>query len=278
MSLSVNSNSTAMAALAVLCRTTDELAAGNARVSSGLKIAAAKDNAPVYATAQTQRADIKALTAVTDGLNHAQSVSDVANAAGQTISDLMNTLRAKALAASDTGLDATSRSALNSDFQSTLKQIAQTIKAASFDGSNLLDGSLSAGLPVMASADGAGAMTVMGQNFALGGSTITVPANADISTASGAASVLTAVEDSITNVNSAVAALGSQSNQLSGHASFVSRLSDAIQVGVGGLVDADTAAESARLTALQVKQQLSAQSLSVANQMPQIILSLFKAG
>ena len=278
MTLSVNGNSAALAALAALNRTTDDLAATNTRVASGIKVAAAKDNASVYAVAQSQRADVRALSAVTDGLNRAQSISDVAISAGQSVSDLLNILKEKALAATDSTLDATSRAALNSDFQSTLQRIAQTISAASFDGSNLLDGTLTGGLPFIASADASASITLVGQNFSLGGSTITVPGTGDIATQTNASAMLALAASSIANVNSAIANLGAQSDQVVAHTSFVGKLSDSLTIGIGNLVDADVAAESARLTALQVAQQLGAQGLSIANQTPQIILSLFKGG
>jgi flagellin len=277
MTLNVNTNSSALAALAALNKTTDDLATTNARISSTLKVAQSKDNASVYAVAQSQKADIQALSAVTDGMNRAQSIADVGVSAGQTISDLLNTLKSTVLSASQSGLDTDSRAALSADFASTLKRIQQTISSASFDGSNMLDGSLTQGLGFIASADASSQITLTGLNLSLGGSTLTVPSTADISTVTNAAQVLSLVESSISNVNAAVAGLGAQSNQITSHASFVTKLSDSLTTGVGNLVDADVAAESAKLTALQVKQQLGAQALSVANQTPSIILSLFKS-
>ena len=88
---------------------------------------------------------------------------------------------------------------------------------------------------------------------------------------------MTKITASITNVNQALANLGAQSNQIEAHNKFVSKLSDALTTGIGNLVDADMASESAKLQALQVQQQLGTQSLSIANQAPQIILSLFKS-
>ena len=128
MTLNVNSNSAAVAALQALNNTTDQLAVTNARVSTGLQVASAKDNASVYAVAQSQRADIANLVPVTDGLNRAQSISDVAVAAGQSVSDLLNTLRQKVLSATDSTNDPTTQSALNADVQSTLKQIQQPFR------------------------------------------------------------------------------------------------------------------------------------------------------
>ncbi len=277
MTLSVNTNSAALAALDVLNRTADALGATNARISSGLKVASAKDNASVYAVAQSQRVDIQALSAVTDGLNRAQSISDLGVATGQSVSDLLNTLKTNVLSATDASIDPATRQALNASFQSTLQRVAQTVQAASFDGSNLLDGSLTGGLGFIASADASSSITLKGQNFSLGGSTITVPSAGNISTLTNANAMLSLVEASISNVNAAVADIGAQSNQITAHAGFVTKLSDSLVTGVGNLVDADVAAESARLTALQVQQQLSVQSLSLANQTPSIILSLFHA-
>ncbi|MGZ3299073.1 MAG: flagellin, partial [Asticcacaulis sp.] len=94
--------------------------------------------------------------------------------------------------------------------------------------------------------------------------------------ATSAAAVLTMLDASISNVNANLGALGSQTKQIEGHLSFVSKLEDAIQGGIGNLVDANMANESSRLQALQVQQQLGTQALSIANQAPQQILSLFK--
>jgi flagellin len=278
MVLSVNSNSSALAILQALNNTSDQLADTQTQVSSGLKIGAAKDNPAVYAVAQQQRADISALSAVSDGLSRAQSISDVAVSAGQTISDLLNQMKAKALSATDPTQSAASLAALNTDYQSLINQVQQAISSASFEGANLLDGSQAGGMKFMATADGAGFVTLSTQNLSLGGSIITVPATSSISTLTAATAMLAQVDASIANVNSAVATIGAQSNQISAHSSFVSKLSDTLTTGVGDLVDADVAAESARLTALQVQQQLGAQSLSIANQQPSIILTLLQKG
>jgi flagellin len=278
MTLSVNSNASALAVLAALNKTTGQLATTESRVSSDLKVAQAKDNPTVYSLAQQQRNDISSLGAVTDGLNRAQSISDVAVSAGQTISDLLNQLKAKALSATDSSQTTASLSAINTDFQSLLKQIQTAVSSASFEGVNLLDGSQSSGVRFMATADGTGFITLSGENMSLGGSLITMTAGASIATTTSATNVLAQIESSITNVNAAVATIGSQSNQVTSHASFVAKLSDTLTTGVGNLVDADVAAESARLTALQVQQQLGAQTLSIANQQPSLILTLLQKG
>ena len=276
MSVSVNTNQPALIALQNLNKTQDMLSETQNQINTGLKISSAKDNASVYAIAQKQRASISALGAVTDSLNRATSIADVASAAGQSISDLLNQMKQKVVAAMDPSQDAASRGLLNVDYKSLLRQVAQVIQNASFDGANVLDGSLANGLKFIADSDASTFITLSTQNMSLGGSLITMAATSSINTATNASAVMSLLDSSITNVNSALASLGAQSNQISAHNTFVGKLSDALTTGVGNLVDADMAAESAQLQALQVKQQLGAQALSIANQAPQIILSLFK--
>ena len=199
-----------------------------------------------------------------------------ASAAGQSISDLLNQLKQKVVAAMDPSQDTTSRSLLNVDYKSLLHQISQVIQNAQFDGANILDGSLASGLKFIADSDAQSFITLSTQNMSLGGTIITMGATSSISTVTFATAVLSQLDASITNVNSALANIGAQSNQISSHNTFVSKLTDALTTGVGNLVDADMAAESAKLQALQVQQQLGAQALSIANQAPQVILQLFK--
>jgi flagellin len=276
MTLSVNTNSSALAVLQALNNTNEALNQTQGAVASGLTIAAAKDNPTVYAQAQQQRADISALSTVSDGLSRAQSISDVAVSAGQTVSDLLNQMKAKALSASEPGLDSASITALNTDFQSLIASVKQAITSASFGNANLLNGSLTNGVKFMATADGTGFVTLSSQNLSMGGPNITFSAGTSIGSVTSATAALAAIASSITNVNTAVATMGAQSDQITAHSSFVTKLSDTLTTGVGNLVDADEAAESARLTALQVQQQLGVQSLSIANQTPSIILNLLK--
>jgi flagellin len=112
----------------------------------------------------------------------------------------------------------------------------------------------------------------------LGDSLITIAATASLATVTAATNILAQVTSSISLTNQALGNLGSQSKQIDGHATFISKLTDVLTTGVGNLVDADLAKESARLQALQVQQQLGAQALSIANSAPQIILSLFRGG
>jgi flagellin len=273
--LSVNTNTGAMIALQYLDQTNAQLQSTQSAINSGLKVASAKDDGATYAIAQNMRGDVAGYSAVTDSINRGISSVDVALSAGQSISDLMIEMKQKALAASDDSMDTASRQALNEDFEALRDQITSIVNNAVFNGFNLIDGSATNGISVLASSDGSKRITVQGENLSLSGGIIMFGASSTISTQSAASSMIATVETSLNNVNSALARLGSGSKKLSVQATFVQNLSDTLQSGIGNLVDADMATESAKLQSLQVKQQLGVQALSIANQSPQVILSLF---
>jgi flagellin len=278
MTLSVNTNQPALIALQNLNKTNDEMAGVQSRINTGLAISSAKDNAAVWSIAQDQRADRSALSAVKMSLDRATSITDVALAAGESVSDLLTQMREKVVAAKDTSLSTSSRKALNADFQGLLKNMTQVINSATFDGANILNGSQPANITFLADANAATSITLSLQNLSLGGVINTLTATDNISTMTQAAAVLTRLDASLSAVNQAVGSIGSQAKQIEAHNTFIAKLNDVLESGVGNLVDADMAKESARLQALQVKQQLGAQALSIANQAPQIILSLFNGG
>jgi flagellin len=277
MAISVHTNNAALTALQNLNRTNDELANVQDRVNTGLRIANAKDNAAIWAIAQGQRADIGALGAVKISLDRANAISEVSLTAGESISDLLVQLKEKVVAAMDTSLDTNSRTALDSDFKAILRQITQVVQNAEFDGANLFKGT-GGNIQFLANADATSRLTLSTRSLCLGGSNITVTANSNILTVTLATSVLAKLDTSISRVNQALGNLGSQAKQIDAHLDFVTKLTDVLETGVGSLVDADLAKESARLQALQVQQQLGAQALSIANSAPQIILQLFRGG
>ncbi len=273
---SINTNTGAMIALQALNATDSALQQTQNEVSTGLKVSSASDNGAIWAIAQDQRSQITALGAVTDSLNRAASTVDVAVSAGQTVSDLLNQMKSKALEASDTSLDTNSRSALNADFQSLLGQIKEVVSNASFNGANLINSTTPA-LYALSSADGTSKLTISSESLTLGGANLaSISTSSSISTSTLAASMVTTLNKDITSVNNAVAKLGTASNAITTSLTFTSNLQNALTTGVGNLVDADVAAESATLTALQTKQQLGVQALSIANTASSTLLSLFK--
>ncbi|MFT3811654.1 MAG: flagellin [Micropepsaceae bacterium] len=276
MGLSINTNVAAMVALQNLGSTTRQLETTQNRVSTGLKVQGAKDNAAAWAIAQGMRADVGALGAVTSSLNRAKSITDVALAAGESISDLLVQMKEKAVAAADGSIDTAARNILNEDFRQLRAQISTIVQNAKFDGANLINGSLPSGLEMLADADATSAITLVPENLSIGGSIITIQNSTTLTTQAGASSAMALISASLENTNSALARIGSVGKKVDQHLVFVNKLSDALTGGIGNMVDADMATESARLQALQIKQQLGVQAISIANSAPQIILSLFQ--
>jgi len=275
MSGSINTNTGAMIALQNLNATNSKLEATQNRINTGLRVASAKDDGATWAIAQNQRATVSSLDAVKDSLNRASSTVDVAMSAGESISDLLTQMKEKALAASDTSLDTTSRQALATDFESLRDQITATASNASFNGINLLNGGQTS-IAALANADGTNTLTISAQSMMLGGSVVTVGTTATFASASSAATLITDLDASINQVSAALSRLGTSSKAVDAHLDFIAKLQDSVTTGIGNLVDADLAKESANLQSLQTKQQLGIQALSIANQAPQTVLSLFK--
>ena len=272
---SINTNTGALVALQNLNATNKELDDVQGRINTGKKVASATDNGAIWAIAQNQRGTSSALNATKDSLQRGQSTIDVAVAAGESVSDLLLQMKEKALAASDASLDTASRTALNEDFKSLRDQIAKVVTNADFNGANMIK-SGGTTIAALANADGTSKITVAAQSLALGGANVTVAATGSIGTVTLATAMITTVTTSITNTGAALAKLGTGSRALSSHFTFVGKLQDAIDAGVGNLVDADLAKESAKLQALQTKQQLGVQALSIANSSSSSLLGLFR--
>ena len=275
MSFSVNTNTGAQVALQYLNATQGQLDQTQSAINSGLRVATAKDDGAIYAIAQNQRGAVAGFASVINSLNNGSSAIDVALSAGQSISDLLIQLKTKALSAADSSLDTASRQALNANFTALRDQITTIVQNASFNGTNMVDGS-TANFQALASADGARKITVDGQTLKLSGVIVTIKSTSTISTAAKASTMIATINTSIQNVNAALAKMASGVKKFTIQAQFVSKLVDTLNAGIGNLVDADMAVESAKLQSLQVKQQLGIQALSIANAAPGITLSLFR--
>ena len=275
---SVNTNGAAMIALQNLNVTGAELGTSQTRISTGRKVDSAKDNGSTWAIAQSMRANSRSLNAVRDSLQRGQSTIDVAMAAAGSISDLLLQMKEKALAASDTTLDTASRESLNVDFKALRDQIAKTVENAEFNGSNMIKTGGSS-IFALANAAGTSRLTVSAQSLGLGSANltgITSTASFATNTASGAQTMISTVNDAIGKVSTALAKLGTGSKALDMHLTFINKLQDSIDNGIGNLVDADLAKESAKIQSLQTRQQLGVQALAIANSSTQTLLSLFQ--
>ena len=402
--LSVNTNYSAMIALQNLNFTNNELEGVQNKISTGFKISSARDNGAIYAIAEGQRSRVASVAAVKDGIDRANSTIDVALSAGKSIGEILQKLKAKAVAAQADDMTPDQRSALQADFNAMRSQIDTIANSAQFNGANLAAGSfnlnvlisdlggsvaattdgvqtlalptpisgsalitaasaasgdiadgdlvtfaltdsvnlstftiaveLTTGMTVddyveavnsasggkisasyddvagqftylindtdyddlaitsdgvdaapigagvataVVSSAGSNVMVVNGTDMTLASAMFSTFATVDIATsAASATTAANALEQAIVDLNITLASLGSQATALDAQNDFLAKLSDEIENGIGNLVDADLAKESAKLQSLQIKQQLGAQALSIANQAPQVILSLFK--
>jgi flagellin len=275
---SVNTNMQAMIALQNLNVTGSELAMSQTRISTGHKVDSAKDNGSTWSIAQSMRANSSSLNAVRDSLQRGQSTIDVAMAAAGSISDLLLQMKEKALAASDTTLDTSARDTLNVDFMALRDQIGKAVANAEFNGSNMIKTG-GASIQALANAAGTNRLTVSAQSLALGGANLSgIGSTASLFSASAgtAQAMIATVNTAIGKVSTALAKLGTGAKSLDMHLTFINKLQDSINAGVGNLVDADLAKESAKIQSLQTRQQLGVQALAIANSSTQMMLSLFK--
>jgi flagellin len=274
---SVNTNMGAMVALQNLNSTESQLQTAQNEISTGLKVSTAADDGSTWAIAQNERAQVLSLDSVKSSLSRGTSALDVAISAGTSVSDLLTQMKALALSASDTGLDTTDRAAINDQFQSLRNQITTVVTNADFNGTNMIKSGGSS-IYALANSDGTSKITVAAEDLSLGGANLTssVTSTSTIGTATAAGNMVTDLQTAINNVSAALAKLGTGSNALNTHMTFISSLQDTLNSGISNLVDADLAQESATLQALQTKQQLGVQALSIANSSSSMLLSLFR--
>jgi flagellin len=274
--ISVNTNQGAMVALQTLNRTNQDLEVTQNRISTGLKVASAKDNGAVWAIANKMRSDVGAYDKVRESNERAGAMVDTAVAAGESIMELLNEMKGKALAATQPGLSTTAMGALNADFIQLRDQITNIVANSTFDGANMIKATTPDSAVSIGDAAGGNNITIAGVSLALGGTTISVTAAQTADTTANATTALTNVNNSINALGTQLATWGAGAKRLEVHRTFIGKLQDALNSGIGALTDADLSKESARLQSLQVKQQLGVQALSIANSGSQTALSLFR--
>ncbi|MBX3454125.1 flagellin [Ferrovibrio sp.] len=273
MANSVNTNVGALVALSSLRVTNSELDKTSKRIQTGFRVADASDDAAVFAVAQGIRGNIKAYASVQSSLAAGEGLGQVTAAALTGISNLVADVKAKFANLADGSLTSAQRTTYQNDAYQLIGQINNFINQATYNGKNLLNSA--ATISFVSDVSGSSLTLQTGTNLltsvtALSDAIGAFTAAADYSTAMGA---LTTFEGFVNSISAQVAA---QSRSLSLQRSFVNDLVDATKTGLGALVDADVAAESAALQSLQVRQQLGVQALSIANQQPNTLLSLFR--
>lgn len=272
---SVNTNIGAKVALQSLNKTTTELEATQKRISTGYRVADAQDDGAAYAVAERVRGDIAATTSANEQLGGAKGLLDVANAALNNVSDSLTKLKTLTVKLADGTLTSDQRS----QYQASVKEITNNIKSfindASYNGTNITDGT-STSIDVITNGQG-DRYTVTGFDGLT--SIFNAVSTFNTYTAGSAAAALTAtgvltntIATTLTQLNN----FGSYSNYIEAQVGYNKAKIDAQEGGLGALVDADLAKESAKLQSLQIRQQLGTQALGIANQAPQTLLSLFR--
>ncbi len=269
---SVLTNPSSFTALRTLNTINRRLDTAEARVSTGLKVTGAVDNASAFAVAQGIRGELKALDAVVQGINSTQAVGNGALAGAEAISDLLSDIRVKLTELSNQSITTTQRTIIKNDFDALLSQASNFVSNAVFNGKRLLTGATN--VNTLSNLSG-GTLSLTAQQQV--GLRITSLAAAIVGTATNAQSVLTAQYSNLESfVNTALGSLGEEVRALQLQTTFLETLRDAADVGLGNIVDADLARESANLTSARVQQELAVQTLSIANQRPQFLLGLFR--
>jgi flagellin len=273
---SVNTNIGSQVALQSLNRTNDQLSVVQKRISTGFRVSDAKDDGGAFAVAQTVRADVGGLTAANEQLGGVKGVLDTTFAALGKVSDALINVRATLTRLADGTINSDQRAQYDAQYSALKTQVDNFIEDATYNGRTLLS---------TVTADGGGDIVAI-RNEAAGTFTITaVDAAADMvldATIADAAAARTSLDagGNFKEVEAAVAdalnKFGSDSNYVDAQIRYNKDKIDAMEGGLGALVDADLAKESAKLQSLQIRQQLGTQALSISNQAPQTLLSLFR--
>ena len=278
---SILTNTGAMVALQTLKGINSDLNKTQNEISTGKTVDTSKDNAAIWAISKVMDSDVSSFETISSNLSLGSSTVAVARDAAEQITDLLDEIKTKIVGAQGENVD---RSKIQTEIDALVDQIDSVVSAAQFNGLNMIDGSATTDVEILASLDRDAAQTVTASN-------ITVQ-RIDLSTTTGALSALTtidvatdtasanaalgAIDALIDSAVDAAAAFGSAESRIETQNDFVNSLIDSLKTGIGSLVDADMEEASARLQALQTQQQLGIQALSIANQAPQNILALFQ--
>ena len=281
MSNSIITNPEAFVALRNLERTNEKLSRTQERLSTGLKVTSATDDASNFAIAQGVRGDVRALSAITQGLNNSKGIGEIALAGVTAISDLLQDIRQKLTELANGGLTTAQRVIVKADFDKLMSQAYGFVSNSNFNGRNLLI-SNATNVNTISNLNGTN-LTLTARSGSNSGVThlIRSLAGATLGTtgaatdAVNAQSVIALQYSALeTEINTSLGALGAEIRALKFQTDFLTTVNDSTEIGLGNIVDADLARESAELTALQVRQQLGVQVLGIANQQPQILLNL----
>jgi flagellin len=271
---SVNTNRQAVFALQSLNKTNAELGGVQKRVSTGFRVADARDDGGAFAVAQAVRSDVAGVTAVNEQLGGVKGVLQTTFAALSVVSDTQQQVRATLTRLADGAIDATQRAQYVTQYNLLAAQVSSFIDDAKYNGKTLLSTD-----PLLGGGDIVGIRNEDGGTFTINatdGGLLKLAAAAPV----GATAAVTYLNGGFTTIDSAISTalntFGASMQYVENQITYNAKKIDAINDGLGALVDADLAKESSKLQALQTRQQLGIQTLSLANQGPQVLLSLFR--
>jgi len=272
----LNNSTGVLATLRSLQTAALELSRSDGRLASTLRVTSARDDVAAFHSSEIMKAQGGSLNAVTMSLSRAESISDTAIAAAEKVSDLLIEMKETITAATGEDLTEEQRATWMSRFADQKKQIEAFIRNATFDDANILDGSKPQGVNFIADSEANVTLSIAGRNFLPGIGIVTLDTHHDLHNVQNAYEAKAALEQSIQNVGDQLTEMVAERKRIEAQKGFVGKLADALAAGVGRLVDADLAYESALIQALQVKQQLAAQAVGIVNAAPQTLLSLFR--
>jgi flagellin len=275
MAVSVNTNLSALTAARILTGTNDQLDKTQKRVSTGYNIADAFDNGAIYAVAQNVRSDLSGISAVNGQLGGGLGAIQVANTAVNSISNKLQDMRKTLTQLADGNVAGDTRTQLEFQYSEQISSLVNFATAADYNGVNLV----SNGTNFSVIRDALGnqiAITAVATQIVAAFSALSIAVTGGFSTAASLLSNNLSFATAEANIGTALNRIGVLNTRLTDQIRYNEGVEDAFKAGLSSLVDADLTVESATLTSLQIKQQLSSQSLSIANQRPQIVLSLFQ--
>ena len=281
MAFSIQTNISALIALTNFEKASAELDNVSKVISTGLNITSSEDDSSNFSIAQGIRGEVKSIDAVIRGINNAKGIAKVAISGATAVSNLLQDIRQKVTEGANPANTAAQQVLIQNDYASLLQQMRQFMENSEFNGVNIL---IETNVPFNTIVGDVNDVTVLndlqGRSITLEGQRLDLSyallLQEDINTPTNASQTLTVLLQEERRVNNALASLGSNFRALEQQTEYLEILRDVTETGLGNIVDADMARASAKLTSSQVQKELAAQTVSVANQNPQIFLGLFE--
>ena len=281
MAFSIQTNISSLIALTNFGKASTELDNISEVISTGLNISSSKDDSSNFSIAQGIRGEVKSIDAVIRGINNAKGIAKVAISGATAVSNLFQDIRQRVTEGSNPANTAAQQLLMQNDYTSLLQQMRQFMENSEFNGVNIL---IETNVPFNTIVGAVNDVEVLkdlrGRSLTLEGQRLDLSyallLQEDITTATNASQTLAVLLQEERRVNNAIASLGSNFRALEQQTRYLEILKDVTETGLGNIVDADMARASAKLTSSQVRKELAAQTLNIANQSPEIFLGLFE--